>query len=418
MKTLIGFLLASTLMIGGCSGKPEAESAQAHDHPHQGPADAGSDFARGPHRGRLLVDGNFAVEVTIFEQGVPPEFRVYAYRDNAPVAPAEVSLSIELARLGGGVDRFDFEPQEDFLRGNGVVEEPHSFDVAVSAAESGRTHLWKYASYEGRTTIANAQAASAGIETAVAGPGVLRETVTLYGRIRPDPERVRAVAARFPGIIRSVRKQIGDQVKAGETVATVESNESLQTYAVASPLTGRVTERHANAGESTGAEPLLVVADFSTVWADLALFPRDRPRLAIDQPVIVTAADVDVRAEGRIALIAPPETPGTQNLIARVVLPNPQGLWTPGLFVTGEVLVESLMADLVVPVAALQSFRDFTVVYARVGNTYEVRMLELGRSDGEHVEVLGGLDPGTTYVTTNSYLIKADIEKSGASHDH
>jgi cobalt-zinc-cadmium efflux system membrane fusion protein len=66
----------------------------------------------------------------------------------------------------------------------------------------------------------------------------------------------------------------------------------------------------------------------------------------------------------------------------------------------------------------LQSFRDFTVVYARVRQTYEVRMLDLGRRDGEFVEVLSGLEPGTTYVSENSYLIKADIEKSGASHDH
>jgi cobalt-zinc-cadmium efflux system membrane fusion protein len=45
-------------------------------------------------------------------------------------------------------------------------------------------------------------------------------------------------------------------------------------------------------------------------------------------------------------------------------------------------------------------------------------MLDLGRMDSEHAEVLSGLDAGATYVTGNSYLIKADIEKSGASHDH
>ena len=68
--------------------------------------------------------------------------------------------------------------------------------------------------------------------------------------------------------------------------------------------------------------------------------------------------------------------------------------------------------------ASLQRFRDFDVVFAQVGETYEVRMLELGRRDGRFIEVLEGLEPGTTYVTENSYLIKADIEKSGASHDH
>jgi len=71
-----------------------------------------------------------------------------------------------------------------------------------------------------------------------------------------------------------------------------------------------------------------------------------------------------------------------------------------------------------VKTAGLQAFRDFTVVYAQVGETYEVRMLELGTPQGDMVEVLGGLEPGTRYVTESSYVIKADIEKSGASHDH
>ncbi len=45
-------------------------------------------------------------------------------------------------------------------------------------------------------------------------------------------------------------------------------------------------------------------------------------------------------------------------------------------------------------------------------------MLDLGINNSEWVEVLGGLKPNTEYVTENSFLIKADIEKSGASHDH
>jgi membrane fusion protein, heavy metal efflux system len=73
---------------------------------------------------------------------------------------------------------------------------------------------------------------------------------------------------------------------------------------------------------------------------------------------------------------------------------------------------------LAVKKAALQPFRDFTVVFEQVGDTYEVRMLELGEEQLEWVEVLGGLKPGARYVSENSYLIKADIEKSGASHDH
>jgi cobalt-zinc-cadmium efflux system membrane fusion protein len=73
---------------------------------------------------------------------------------------------------------------------------------------------------------------------------------------------------------------------------------------------------------------------------------------------------------------------------------------------------------LAVKSSALQRFRDFTVVFAKVGTTYEVRMLDLGVSDATWTEVKGGLKPGTEYVAENSFLVKADIEKSGASHDH
>src|SRR5690606_24144654 len=116
--------------------------------------------------------------------------------------------------------------------------------------------------HNGRTTIPVAVAAAAGVKTATAGPGVVSETLTLYGRIQPDAERVRSVGARFPGPIRSVARQIGDSVNAGDTLAVIESNESLQTYAVKTPISGVITERHANPGEVATAESLFVVTDF------------------------------------------------------------------------------------------------------------------------------------------------------------
>jgi membrane fusion protein, heavy metal efflux system len=86
--------------------------------------------------------------------------------------------------------------------------------------------------------------------------------------------------------------------------------------------------------------------------------------------------------------------------------------------VYGEVTVASRAVPLAVERIGLQRFRDFTVVFAQVGDIFEVRMLELGAQDDTHVEVLGGIKPDTPYVTEQSFLIKADIEKSGASHDH
>ena len=121
--------------------------------------------------------------------------------------------------------------------------------------------------------------------------------------------------------------------------------------------------------------------------------------------------------KGKIALINV-LAEANQSVIARVVVNNKNGQLLPGRFIKAKIKVAEIPVALAVKRTALQSFRDFTVVYAQIGDEYEVRMLELGRQDDEWIEVLGGLQNGTTYVSENSYVIKADIEKSGASHDH
>ena len=101
---------------------------------------------------------------------------------------------------------------------------------------------------EGQLDLTPEKIAQAGIKTEVAGPATIREVLPLYGTITPNAERVRDVSARFPGTIRNVAKKIGDAVRQGETLATVESNESLQAYAITAPLGGVVTVRNANPG--------------------------------------------------------------------------------------------------------------------------------------------------------------------------
>ena len=109
----------------------------------------------------------------------------------------------------------------------------------------------------------------------------------------------------------------------------------------------------------------------------------------------------------------------TQTLMAHVHLPpRASATFRPGMGVEGSFQVATKPIALAVRTKALQRFRDFTVVFAKVGNAYEVRMLELGRKTPEWTEVLGGLEPGTEYVTDGAFLIRADIEKSVASHDH
>ena len=403
--------MLTLVLLAACAGDEPAvdERAEGEEHADEAPT--------GPNGGRLLEQEGFTLELAIYESGVPPEYHAWATLDGAALPPAAVDLTVDLARLGGDIDRIDFSPQGEFLRGNQVVEEPHSFDVTVRARHAGREYEFDYESREGRVEIPSDVARAAGIGSSPAGPGTIREELVLYGAITADAGRVRDVGARFPGVILSVTRQLGDTVRAGETLATIEANDSLQPYAVTAPIAGTITARHAAAGEATHEEGLFTITDFGSVWAELDVFARDRPRIATGLPVTVSAAG-GVAADASIAYLAPAGDRSTQSITARVVLDNADGRWTLGSFVEGRVTLAETPVELAVPLSALQRFREFDVVFAQVGETYEVRMLSLGRRDSRAVEVLDGLAPGTVIVTEQSYLIKADIEKAGASHDH
>lgn len=415
-RTGLRLLFTSFLFLGltACGAGAPAPEEAGHGQA------AVEEVVKGPNNGRLLDDGDFTLELAIFEDGVPPEYRAWATLKDQRLAPEAVKLTVELSRLDGEKNVFRFAPQDGALRGDGVVTEPHSFDVSIIAEHAGATHRWAYASYEGRVTIASASAEGAGIGVEKAGPRLIADVLPLYGRIAARPDAVREVSARFPGVIKSVAKSVGDAVKAGEVLARVESNDSLQVYAVTAPISGVLTARMANPGEQAGHAALFTVSDLSKVWAELSVFPRDLARLKVGQALRLTALDSERVAPGRIVRIAPGgDASGASKAWAEIDRSEAtDALWNPGLYVNAEVLTGGAQVPLAVKSSGLQAFRDFTVVFARVGETYEVRMLELGRSDGEYVEVLSGLKADTEYVAENSFLIKADIEKSGASHDH
>lgn len=372
---------------------------------------------KGIHRGRLLKDGDFVLELAIFETGVPPEFRVWIMNDGKPVKPEDVSLAVTLTRLGNVVDTINFKPQADFLRGDMEIYEPHSFVVTIKADHQGKLHQWQYDNFEGRTRVEPAVAEAMEIETEIAGGATLVETIEAFGKLVPQPDAVRNISARFDGEISIVHVRLGQTVKAGDKLITINSNESLKSFTINSPINGVVTSKAANPGEQSGGRTLMSIVDTSKLSAELSVFPTDRQRIAIGVEVMLRVNGQETVLTGRVNAIDA-QLKANQASTVRVDIDNKNNMLSAGQFIAGDIEVARYAVPLAVKRVGLQAFRDFTVVYAKVGDEYEVRMLELGRESGDWVEVLGGLNPGTEYVTENSFIIKADIEKSGASHDH
>lgn len=265
--------------------------------------------------------------------------------------------------------------------------------------------------------IAAEAARAAGVAIGQAGPAVIRESLPLYGVIIADERRMRTVGARFPGVVREVRANLGDRVTADQTLALVESNESLQTYPVRAPIGGVVIGRNVNPGENAGEE-LFSIADLSVVTAELAVFRRDLPRVRLGQQVLVRANDGGVEGRGTVSFVSPLSSGESQSVRLRVSLDNRDGRWQPGIFVTGEAQTATAEVPVAVARSGLQRLDGADVVFARVGDRYEPRVLALGRMDRDHAEVKSGLAAGDSYVIANSFLIKAEIGKAGAGHDH
>ena len=257
------------------------------------------------------------------------------------------------------------------------------------------------------------------IEILEVGSGMVQETVSVSGRVTLNQNGTAQVKARFPGVIRSVVKEPGEVVKAGDTLATVESNDSLQVYAVKSPVAGTIINRTANVGELAADTPLFVVADLSKLWAELFIFSKDGEKLKAGQKVRIQCLDDPVSTESTIALVLPTAEASSQTVVARAVIENADNHWRSGMNIRADVVLSEKQSPLVVKTEAIQRMEGNMVVFVQEeGGTYKAHPVETGMSDSQWTEIKSGLNAGQRYVAKNSFVVKADIGKAGAEHEH
>jgi len=264
------------------------------------------------------------------------------------------------------------------------------------------------------TKIDRNMAAQVGIQTALPRSQVLNQSIISYGSLTTGPKQLSHVRARYTGMIKSVRPDIGDAVKRGDLLARVESNESLKVYNMLAPIAGTIIERHANTGEVTEDQVLFSIANFKTLWAEFRIYHAQQSQISAGQTVNIHVNEQIIA--GKIAHIIPALNKPYQ--LARVQFNNEVHGLSPGLLVEGHIVTASIPVTLAVMKSAIQSMGEQQGVFVQQGDQYKFTPLQLGRSDDAYAEVLSGLKAEQSYVSKNSYLIKADIEKSEAEHAH
>jgi len=592
----IAIILAVGVVLAFMILKMEPPAVHEHDEPpghsetgEQGHSEIGETEAeeraedRGPHGGRIFSKDDLKLEVTIYERNVPPQFRVYvtdAEGKNIPLN--QIKLDIDLQRLER-VDKIGFRPSGEYLLGDSVVVEPHSFDVKIKAGYQGQSYQWEYSQIEARAEISEEAARNAGIKTIKAGPAEIHQVVQLSGEIGLHEQHVAHVVPRLDAMVTRVHKDLGDPVKKGDILAILDSreladvkseylttvkqtepvrvalerqkliNNNTQTmldllqkeldldtlyekinqlvlgesraqivpaygrlirskavyereqslyekkisskseyllameeyksaeakyialrekiaydnklallekrqrletaeldiktmaqklkalgltsweikhlsddqkhrftrFELRSEINGEVIQKHIAVGESVKKDfDVFVLADLSEVWVNIAVPAKHLNVVRLGQQVTVRAEKLGLEVNGKLSYLGALIDEKTRTVTGRVVIPNKKRMWRPGMYVTVDLVQASREVPLAVPIDAIQTIRDWSVVFIKVGNQYEARPLELGEGDGSRVEVLSGLDPKTEYVHKNSFAVKAEIGKSAATHDH
>lgn len=398
-------VFSAIIALAACSGAPSSHD----EHDDHGP--------EGPNGGHLIVAGDYSLEIKI-EEAATPRFVAWAYHADKPLLPDKVRLLVDTERLGGAKESFVFVANEGRLVASTGVGEPHSFMIEVTGEIDGQKFNERYESFEGRTTIEANAAKDAGVVVAAVAPGDIVQSISANGVVIPRRGGEAVVTARFPGVVRRIDAEVGDRVAKGQALATVESDASLAEYVLRSPIAGTVVAREARIGESTAGEALFTVADLETLSVEMRLFGADASRVRVGARVRLVRPSDGAALETAVARVSPVIDTASQSVLVHTTIKNADRSWLPGTALRAGIEVRRTTVPIRVPVSALQKFGAGDVVFIRIGDVYEIRPVSIGRRSEDYAEILSGISVGDEIVVEQSYLIKADIEKSGAVHDH
>ncbi|CAL61773.1 putative Secretion protein HlyD (partial Cobalt-zinc-cadmium resistance protein CzcB) [Herminiimonas arsenicoxydans] len=197
------------------------------------------------------------------------------------------------------------------------------------------------------------------------------------------------------------------------------SSGAFNRYEIRAPFDGMVVAKHIALGEAVKEDAdIFTISDLSSVWAEIAVSAKDLNAVRVGEKVIVKASAFDSSASGTIAYVGSLLGEQTRTATARVTLANPQGTWRPGLFVSIEIVAGETSVPVSVSAEALHSINDKPVVFVKVADGFIAQQVTTGRSDGKSVEIVKGMQAGSEYASTGSFVIKSELGKASAEHAH
>jgi Cu(I)/Ag(I) efflux system membrane fusion protein/cobalt-zinc-cadmium efflux system membrane fusion protein len=201
-----------------------------------------------------------------------------------------------------------------------------------------------------------------------------------------------------------------------------KAEQAPRTVTFTSPITGHLTRKMLVEGAAVKAGDMaLQIVDHSVLWLDSQAFAQDLSFIRLGEKVSATVEGVPGKAfEGEVVFIHPHVDPQTRTAIVRMALPNPDLALRPGMYATAHIQAKLAEDALLVPREAVIDTGTRQVVFlARDMGHFEPRRVKLGADGGDGmVQVLEGLAPGETIVTSGQFLLDAESRMREAIQKH
>ena len=261
-----------------------------------------------------------------------------------------------------------------------------------------------------------------GVKLQNAQEGIIARSSGFPAEIKLNRDQTVAVSPRYPSIVRQVFAEIGDTVRKGDVLASLENRQTMAVYSVSAPRDGIIISKNLSAGEAASEERILYeVADLSSVWADISIFPKYQHLIRKGMGVELVAHDGHT-ARGTVQYISPLISHETRTFTARCVLEGADEDFTPGAFVRARIVVEQADVSVAVPFDAVQILDGESVIFVPTETGFQTLEIQTGLSDGKQIQILSGLKPGDSYVAEGAFALKAQIVTRGidphAGHGH
>ncbi len=244
-----------------------------------------------------------------------------------------------------------------------------------------------------------------------------QEYLLIARRVETDPSgdatRLLKDAAQRLRILGLTNAEIRKLKKTGKTIPNLH---------VHSPIDGVVVSHNVSVGDTVQVgQPLFVVADLSSVWADLSLNETQLSQVTPGASVVlVTQAYPKRRFAGKLLSLGAAVDETTRTVAARAMVQNPEGLLKPGMFAQAEIAVGSREEVLAVPATAVLQLEGKPTVFKVEDGKFHPEVIEVGPRHGDFVEVKAGLAVGDEIAVEGAFMLKSLMLKSqmGEGHAH